>query len=68
MAEISEIDIWRAANQVIQLFPEDPILEAAQRADRAYEAGDMFNFRLWARIAKAVGQLLSKRPDGVLLN
>ena len=68
MAGKGEIDVWRAANQVIQLFPEDPVLEAAQRADRAYEAGDMFNFRLWTRITKAVGQLLSKRLNGVLLN
>jgi hypothetical protein len=68
LAEVSEIDVRRAANQLIWQFPEDPVLEAAQRADRAYEAGDMFNFRLWTRITKAVGQLLDKRPDGTPLN
>jgi hypothetical protein len=68
VAEVSEIDVWRAANQLMRQFPEDPVLEAAQRADRAYEAGDMFNFRLWTRITKAVGQLLDKRPDRTPLN
>jgi len=68
MAEVSEIDVWRAANQLIQQFPEDPVLEASQRADQAYEAGDMFNFRLWVRITKAVGELLNKRSDSGLLN
>jgi hypothetical protein len=63
-----KIDVWRAANQLIQQSPEDPILEAAWRADQAYEAGDMFNFRLWTRITKAVGKLLNQRPDGRLLN
>jgi hypothetical protein len=68
LAEVSEIDVWRAANQLIRQFPEDPVLEAAQRADQAYEAGDIFNFRLCTRITKAVGELLDKRPDGALLN
>jgi hypothetical protein len=68
LAEVSEIDVWRAADQLIRQFPEDPELEAAQRADQAYEAGDMFNFRLWTRITKALGELLNKRPDNGLLN
>jgi len=68
MAEVSEIDVWRAANQLIRQFPDDPVLEAAQRADQAYGAGDMFNFQLWTRITKAVGQLVDKAPNGVSLN
>jgi len=68
MAEVSEIDVWRAAHQLVRQFPEDPVLEAAQRADSAYEAGDMFNFRLWTRIATAVGELLRTRPADAPLN
>jgi hypothetical protein len=68
MAEVNEIDVWRAANQIIRQFPEDPVLEAAQRADQAYEAGDMFNFGLWTRITKAVGQLLVEKPVGTQLH
>lgn len=59
---VEEIEVWRAANQLIKRF-QDPEMEAAQRADAAYEAGDMFNFDLWTRINGAVTQLL-RRPDG----
>jgi hypothetical protein len=41
---------------------------AAQRADAAYEQGDIFNFNLWTRIMGAVQALLRTRPDGETLN
>jgi len=65
---MEEIEIWRAANQLLKQYPEDPVMEAAQRADAAYAAGDMFNFDLWTRIAKAVEVLQRTRPDGQALN
>jgi hypothetical protein len=55
---MEEIDIWRAAKLIIEQFPCDPVLEAAQRADAAYELGDMFNFDIWTRVTSAVGELL----------
>jgi hypothetical protein len=64
--KVSELEVWRAANQLIQRF-QDPEMEAAQRADTAYRAGDMFNFDLWTRINTAVQQLLL-RPDGKSAN
>jgi hypothetical protein len=60
---IQDIDVWRAAKQMIDLYPNDPEMAAAQRADAAYEAGDMFNFDLWTRIAKAVTELEKVRPS-----
>jgi len=60
---VEPIGIWRAANQLIKQFPEDPALEAAQRADAAYEQGDMFNFNLWTRINKVVLKLKRTKPD-----
>ena len=68
MGNVTDLEIWRAANQLIKQFPDDPALEAAQRADAAYELGDMFNFDLWTRINKAVTQLLQTKPDGQSLN
>ena len=59
---VDEIDIWRAAKQIIELYPDDPEMAAAQRADSAYSQGDMFNFDLWTRIAKAVTELERVRP------
>jgi hypothetical protein len=49
-------------------YPEEPELAACQRADAAYEAGDMFNFELWQRIAKTDREMLSKPSKEALLN
>jgi len=57
-----DIEIWRAANQIIQAHPEEPEFAAAQRADAAYAAGDMFNFELWTRITKVVSELVRTKP------
>lgn len=67
-SEIADIDIWRSAKQIIDLYPVDPEMEAAGRADAAYEQGDMFNFTLWTRINKAVAELVRQKPAGCRLN
>lgn len=33
-ARIPDIDVWRAAKQIIDLYPEDPEMAAAQHAFR----------------------------------
>jgi hypothetical protein len=66
MRKVTDVEVWRAANQLITRF-QDPEMEAAQRADAAYAAGDMFNFDLWTRINTAVQQLLL-RSDGKSAN
>ena len=65
---VSDTVIWRAANQMIKLHPEEPELAACQRADAAYELGDMFNFELWQRVAKAVRELLRTKPGSQPIN
>ena len=59
---VEDIEVWRAANQIIHAYPEEPEFVACQRADAAYTAGDMFNFELWTRIAKAVSELVTTKP------
>jgi hypothetical protein len=59
---VEDIEVWRAAQQIINLYPDEPELAAGQRADAAYEADDMFNFDLWTRIAKAVRELVTTKP------
>ena len=51
---ISELEIWRAAARLREQFPETPWLEAGRRADCAFAAGQMFNFRLWGRVTHAL--------------
>ena len=61
---VNDADVWRAAHQMLKLFPDqDASLAAAQRADKGLEMGDMFNFDLWSRIAKAVQELEKAKPD-----
>jgi hypothetical protein len=59
---LEEIDIWRAAKQMLDLYPEGAELAAAQRADKALEMGDVFNYHLWTRITKAVQDLERQKP------
>lgn len=60
---MSDLEILRAAQQIINQYPEEPELAACQRADAAYELGDIFNFELWQRVTKAVKLLLYTRPS-----
>lgn len=59
---MEKIDIWRAAKQMLELYPEGAEMAAAQRADASYEQGDMFNFELWRRITNAVKELERQKP------
>jgi hypothetical protein len=60
---VSDLEVWRAAQQMIDLYPDDPIMATAQRADSAYEQGDIFNFNLWSRVNRAVVELIRQTPS-----
>ena len=61
---ISDIDIYRPANELIKQYGEAADIEAAMRADELMEAGDMEGEAVWLRIVKAIEELLSEeRPD-----
>ncbi len=60
----SDLDIYRAANELIKQHSEDAPIHAAMRADELMEAGDMEGRAVWLRIVKAIEELLSeKRPE-----
>ena len=62
---ISDIDIYRPANELIKQYGEAADIEAAMRADECLAAGDMEGEAVWLRIVKAVEELLSdERPEG----
>jgi hypothetical protein len=56
--------VWRAATKMVELFPESASFEAAQRADKALEQGDLDNFNLWQRITNATEDLERAKPSG----
>ena len=59
-ATVEAIAVWRAAQDVIARFPNEPELAACQIADDALAAGNMWEFKLWQRVAKAVRKLVRK--------
>lgn len=48
---------------MIDLYGPTASFAAAQRADKALDRGDMFNFELWKRITKAAAELERKKPS-----
>ncbi len=60
----SDLDVYRAANELIEQHGEDAPIHAAMRADELMEAGDMEGETVWLRIVKAIEDLLAKeRPE-----
>ncbi len=60
----SDLDIYRAANELIEQHGDAADIEAAMRADELMEAGDMEGQAVWLRIVKAIEELLSEeRPE-----
>ncbi len=59
---ITDLEIFRAANQLVKRYGEDAEFEAAMRADAMIERGDPEGLAVWKRILKAVDELLAERP------
>ena len=59
----SDLDIYRAANELINQHGEDAPIHAAMRTDELMEAGDMDGKAVWLRIVKAIDVISSEdRP------
>lgn len=57
-----EIDIWRAAHQLVKRHGADAETAAAQRADELLAEGDVDGQRVWKRILAAVHELQRTAP------
>ena len=65
----SDLDIYRAANELIKQHGDDAPIHAAMRSDELLEAGDLDGLAVWKRILAAVDELLSKeRPKDATVN
>jgi len=56
---LSGLDIWRAANLLIQQHGADAEIVAARRADELWEHEDHEGRGVWLRIRRAIIELLS---------
>ncbi len=65
----SDLDIYRAANELIRQHGGDAPIRAAMRADEMLEKGDLGGQAVWKRIPRAIDELLSEeRPEGADLH
>lgn len=55
----SEIDIYRAANELIRQHGDEAPIHAAMRADALADAGDLDGYAVWKQIMKAIEVILS---------
>ncbi len=65
---MDDIDIWRAAQQLITMYGDGAQLGACQRADKAIDQGDPVGERVWKLITRAVQELLRHKPSSGELN
>lgn len=65
----NDIDIYRSAHTLIKQYGADAAIEAAMRADRFLEMGDMDGLSTWKKIIRAVDELLAtEAPKGSSLH
>ena len=63
---IDERDVWRAAKLMIDQHGVEAPIEAALRADKMLDVGDLDGQAVWKAILKAVLELVNKKPDGTV--
>lgn len=63
---MEDIDIWRAAQLLIQQHGEGAEWEAARLGDLAIEKGDPKGERVWVEVLKAIKLLMDNKPSGPL--
>ena len=59
---ISDPDIWRAAQLLIERHGEDAAIAAAQRADELAKEGDLDGGAVWGSILQVVEDLQRVKP------
>ena len=60
---IPHLDIYRSAHVLVKRHGNYALIQAAQRADAMFEAGDLDGHAVWCRIVKAVEELLEQKPS-----
>lgn len=65
---IDDIDLWRAAKLMVDRYGVEAEIEAASRADKLLEDGDLEGRAAWLRIVDAICELLRGRNPGEAVN
>ena len=62
---MQDIDIYRAAGEMIKQHGQDATLEAAMKSDTLLAKGDVTGAGVWREITKRIMFLQAQKPDGV---
>jgi hypothetical protein len=63
---LSDLDIYRSANEHIKQHGEDAAIHAAMKADKFLAASDLDGAAVWRRIGRAIAELEAQgSADGV---
>ena len=54
---ISDLDIYRAANVIIERYGKDAQIHSTKRASAMLDKGDLGGYAVWKRILRAVEEL-----------
>jgi hypothetical protein len=55
--EMDLSEVWRAANELIEMFGDDAGVRAAMRADASLDVGDTEDYRFWKPVTVAINDL-----------
>ena len=61
---MEDIDLYRAAAEMVKKHGENAGIEAAMKSDNLLERGDMTGASVWRRIHKIIGDLQSQKTEG----
>jgi hypothetical protein len=50
-------DVWRADNEMIEMFGNDAPIRAAMQADAALDVGDTADYQFWKRVVTSINDL-----------
>ncbi|HEX4269863.1 MAG TPA: hypothetical protein VHZ32_00685 [Rhizomicrobium sp.] len=59
---MNDIEIWRAAAELMTAHGDAAQDEALKRADAAIDAGDVDGFNRWKRVARLIAEMQSRTP------
>ena len=59
---ISDLDIWRSAQAMVEHYGDGAATEAAMRADEFLDQGNIGGKRVWLRIVRTIEELQRERP------
>jgi len=61
---MNEVQMWRAAAEILTAHGDKAEAEALRRADAALDSGDVEGFNRWKRVARLILEMQSNTSGG----